>query len=661
MNRIIVRLARPFAVLAMATFAVPSALAQDAPPLEAYGDLPGIEDMAISRSGDYFAVFTTLRDLRQVLVLDSEQQFVHRFAVGEMKFRGFSFIGDDALLISRSQTVDAGFGFAADRYELTQALVVPLDPARDAAVVFGERPNLMNSVFGNYGIRPSGDGYRGYFGAIENRRNGTAGWSFGHGRPFLYSYDFATGEQRRIAQAPPEGARRDWLVDGEGNVAATFNISNRSGNWDIRNAANRTIAEGVEREGDVGLVGLGPDGTSLIYSEQDQDEGKHHWYSVPLAGGEPQPFLDDISVDRLYWDRDTGQLTGYYSEDEAEDADAKAADGLVMFDPDLQTRARMVLAAFPDRNPRLMDWTPDFSVVLVRTDGNGDPGTWYWVNLAARRADPIGYDRPSIQPEQVGPISTMAYTAQDGLEMEAIVTLPPGREAENLPVIVFPHGGPHAHDEQGFDWWAQAFASRGYAVIQPNFRGSTGYGADFEQAGYGEWGRKMQTDVSDALAALAQQGVVDPARACIVGASYGGYAALAGVTLQQGLYRCAVSVAGIGDIGMMYRTENRESGRNRLFSRSLREELGDSSGWDAISPRKFAAQADAPVLLIHGRDDTVVNFEQSAKMADALKDEGKPYRLVELEGEDHWLSLAATRQQMLSETMAFVQEHNPAD
>ena len=164
-----------------------------------------------------------------------------------------------------------------------------------------------------------------------------------------------------------------------------------------------------------------------------------------------------------------------------------------------------------------------------------------------------------------------------------------------------------------------------------------------------------------AFAALAAQGVADPARACIVGASYGGYAALAGVTLQQGLYRCAVSVAGIGDIGLMYRTENRESGRNRLFSRSLREELGDSSGWDAISPRKFAAQADAPILLIHGRDDTVVNFEQSAKMADALKDEGKPYKLVELEGEDHWLSLAATRQQMLSETMAFVQEHNPAD
>lgn len=653
MTTMIVRLVRPLAVLAMAAFAMPSALAQDAPPLEAYGELPGVEDMAISHSGEYLAAFTTLRGVRQVLMLDSEQNLIRRFSAGDLKFRGFSFIGDDALLLRRSATVDAGMYFAADRYELSQAIVLPVDSAREATVVFSDTNSLMNSVFGNYGTRKVDGSWRGYFGAIEYERSSTRGWSFRHGRPYLYAYDYATGRQERVASAAPEGYRRKWLVDSEGEVAATFDIFTDSGRWKLRNASSLTLAEGLEPEGDVGLVGLGPDGTTVIYSEQDQDEEREHWYSVPLAGGEAQPFLDDLSVDRLYWDRDTGWLTGYYSDDEA--------DELVMFDPTMQQRARMVLAAFPDGNPRLMDWTPDFSVVLVHTQGNADSGTWYWVDLAARRADPIGADRPTIAPEQVGPISTMSYTAQDGLEMDAIVTLPPGREAKDLPVIALPHGGPHAHDEEGFDWWAQAFASRGYAVIQPNFRGSTGHGQSFERAGYGEWGRKMQTDISDALAALAEQGVVDPARACIVGASYGGYAALAGVTLQQGLYRCAVSVAGIGDIGLMYRTETRESGRNRMLTRSLREELGDSSEWDAISPRKFAARADAPILLIHGLDDTIVDFEQSAKMADALKDEGKPYRLVELEGEDHWLSLAATRKQMLSETMAFVQEHNPAD
>jgi dipeptidyl aminopeptidase/acylaminoacyl peptidase len=171
----------------------------------------------------------------------------------------------------------------------------------------------------------------------------------------------------------------------------------------------------------------------------------------------------------------------------------------------------------------------------------------------------------------------------------------------------------------------------------------------------------MQSDISDGLAELAGRGVVDPQRACIVGASYGGYAALAGVTLQQGLYRCAVAVAGVSDVALMYSTGYREGGKVGLLRRSLLEELGPREGFDAVSPRRFARQADAPILLIHGRDDTVVPFEQSAKMADALKDAGKPQRLVELREEDHWLSRAATRQQMLEEAVAFVEQHNPAD
>jgi dipeptidyl aminopeptidase/acylaminoacyl peptidase len=261
----------------------------------------------------------------------------------------------------------------------------------------------------------------------------------------------------------------------------------------------------------------------------------------------------------------------------------------------------------------------------------------------------------------VGPVSRIDYTAADGLAMDGILTLPPAREARDLPLIVLPHGGPQGADEPGFDWWAQAFAARGYAVFQPNFRGSTNRDEDFIRAGFGQWGRLMQTDISDGVAHLAAQGTIDPARACIVGASYGGYAALAGVTVQQGLYRCAVAVAGVSDIGAMYSTETYQSGRQRTVRVSLLEELGPRESWADVSPRRLAARADAPILLIHGRDDTVVLFEQSAAMADALEDAGKPHQLVELEGEDHWLSNAATRQQMLQATTDFVAQHNPAD
>ena len=232
----------------------------------------------------------------------------------------------------------------------------------------------------------------------------------------------------------------------------------------------------------------------------------------------------------------------------------------------------------------------------------------------------------------------IAYAAGDGLDIHGFLTTPPGvKDPKNLPLVVLPHGGPAYNDGMGFDWWSQAIASRGYAVLQPNFRGSTGYGDAFMKAGYGEWGRKMQTDLSDGVRHLAIQGLIDPKRVCIVGASYGGYAALAGPTLDRGVYRCAVSVASVSDLRLMVQREatiysrrenlnvgywNRFMGADRFGDRSL----------DDRSPAKLEAQVDAPILLIHGRDDSVVQIEQSRIMADALKKAGKPYEFIELNG-----------------------------
>jgi dipeptidyl aminopeptidase/acylaminoacyl peptidase len=332
-----------------------------------------------------------------------------------------------------------------------------------------------------------------------------------------------------------------------------------------------------------------------------------------------------------------------------------------MFDPAQQQIVRKVYRAFPKLHLQIVEFTPDFKFFLVHTSGTDDSGSWYVVDIARLRADLVGSDYPLVPPEQVGPVSTITYHAGDGMEMDGILTLPPGKPAKNLPVVMMPHGGPTAHDEAEFDWWAQAFASRGYAVFQPNFRGSTDRDAAFRRAGNGQWGRKMQTDISDGLAELAKQGIVDPKRACIVGASYGGYAALAGVTLQHGVYRCAVAVAPVSDLTDMYWTDFYESGDDKMLRHNWDELLGDHSGFAAVSPRKRAAQADAPILLIHGKDDTVVPFRQSEAMADALKDAHKPFQFVVMQQEDHWLSHAATRKQMLEAAVSFVEKNDPAN
>jgi dipeptidyl aminopeptidase/acylaminoacyl peptidase len=204
-------------------------------------------------------------------------------------------------------------------------------------------------------------------------------------------------------------------------------------------------------------------------------------------------------------------------------------------------------------------------------------------------------------------------------------------------------------------------AARGYAVLQVNFRGSDGFGPAHLAAGYGQWGRKMQTDLSDGVRWLAGQGTIDAKRVCIVGASYGGYAALAGPTLDPGVYRCAVSVAGVADLRRMvnWSGDNRGQAAYRYWTRFMGADNAGDPRLAEISPAAQAARADAPILLVHGRDDTVVPLEQSQVMADALKRAGKPHELLVMRGEDHWLSRGATRQEMLQATMAFVEKHNP--
>ncbi|WP_247712482.1 alpha/beta hydrolase family protein [Qipengyuania xiapuensis] len=637
------------AVLLISMGTAAHAQVDEPPPLSAYGALPGVEMAAISPSGANIAVLTTIGETRLVLFLGPDMRPIRKMEVGDSKVRSLDWIGDDRVLLQTSKTEDL-WGFTVDKAELFSAHIVPVTYDGEVTTVFKRTRRLVDAVFGSHGIRFVDGRWQAYFGALELRRDRRDGYTFNHSRPYLYRFTVDTQDATRIATATGEDHYRDWLVGSNGGVAAVFDLARSDGDWKISNSQGVAIAEGTHAAGRVGLVGLGYEGASVIYYLRDED-GVSHWYEVPLAGGASTPFLPDADVDRLYFDTPTGRLTGYLD----------AEDGPVFADPTHQMAVSRIRKAFAKYDMRMVDWTPNFEKVLVRTSGNGDSGSWYVVDLGTMRADGFAYERMRILPDMVGPISTFSYTAADGLDLDGILTLPPGREAKNLPLVMLPHGGPHAHDREQFDWWAQAFASRGYAVFQPNFRGSTNREQAFKLAGYGEWGRKMQTDLSDGLAALAEKGIVDPDRACIVGASYGGYAALAGVTLQQGLYQCAVAVAPVSDIGDMYNEDYRASGRQRITKAALLEQLGPKDRWDAVSPRRHADQADAPIMLIHGEDDTVVPYDHSYKMADKLKDAGKPYELVTLEGEDHWLSLSSTRQQMLEAAVGFVEKHNPAD
>jgi len=198
-------------------------------------------------------------------------------------------------------------------------------------------------------------------------------------------------------------------------------------------------------------------------------------------------------------------------------------------------------------------------------------------------------------------------------------------------------------------------------VLQPNYRGSSGYGKDYTAKGYGEFGRKMQTDLSDGVAHLAKEGMIDPKRVAIAGGSYGGYAALAGVSLQKGIYNCAVSISGLSNLKTFldYRRERVGFDGDSYSMLYWKRFMGDDSRLAEISPINHVADITAPVMLIHGKDDVVVPFDQSQQIYDALKRAGKDVELVATDHEDHWLSREPSRVQTLEAMMGFLLKHNP--
>jgi dipeptidyl aminopeptidase/acylaminoacyl peptidase len=635
------------------TFLVCLAANAQSPPLEVYGKMPAVERVALSSSGNHIALLGQLKSTRGIAIIGSDNKLQRTFITGDMKVDSIAWVGDELLLMEHRNTAPLGLGFTADKAELTSMTVLSMGDGSHWEVFQKERL-ITGGIRGFYGVVERTGHWYGYFGGITLDQPSIAGEApdtLNHIQPVLYEVDLLSAKTRAIAKrSEDQSVRRDWIIGPDGAVAATFDLNERRGEWTLRNAARAVIATGRNPKGDVGLVGLGRSTDKIFYRQQDETTDLIHFYEIPQGGGTPVELLPDIAIRELLRDSGSRELLGYVTDEDYPQTR--------FFDERMNAVIRAVNKAFPDRHVQLEDSSGDFRRHIVKTDGPGDPGTWWFVDTTAGTAIPLGIYY-QVPPSQVGPVSVVKYHAVDGMELAGILTLPPGKAATDLPVIMLPHGGPADRNYPRFDWWAQAFAVQGYAVFQPNFRGSTGYGAAFEQAGRGEWGRKMQTDISDGLAELARQGIVDPKRACIMGGSYGGYAALAGVTLQQGLYRCAVSVAGIGDIGDLYNTDLKESGHSGVMFNALNGVLGKYQNFDNISPIKFAIHADAPVLLIHGKDDTVVNYSQSRDMEQALRSAGKVVELVTLNGEDHWLSRSATRLEMLQRASEFIRKYNP--
>jgi dipeptidyl aminopeptidase/acylaminoacyl peptidase len=618
--------------------------AGNAVPLTVYGGLPSVEDVALSPDGSKVAYVRTEADQRIVVVATvADRKMIRWVKVGSEKLRDLTWADDDNLMLTTSIT-DSRYGFRDERsmlrvYSISANEVRTL-PGKLLEMDTGD--HVLNLIFGRVMVRHI-DGHTVLFMKGVHLSNGVA----------LFRCDLDTHKTTIFRSDDDNDA--SWLVDAQGQLAAEEDYDRETQRWSIRIYHGGYSHEAVA--GHAGLdvpeiLGFGPTADTLLV--ESVENGDRSWKLLSMNDGKFAALSDDKVFDYSMHDPVTDLMVGGESLVDTPE--------FVFFDPAMEGRWKAVLNAFDGDSVRYVSASSDHSKVLVRIEGPKHGYRYELIDLEKAAAVPIGKVYAGI--DNPLEVRRVTYAAADGLKIPAYLTLPRDRTPKNLPLIVLPHGGPEARDTAEFDWWSQALAEQGYAVLQPNYRGST-VTESFLEAGYGQWGRKMQTDLSDGVRYLAKEGIADPARVCIVGGSYGGYAALAGVTIDPGVYRCAVSVAGISDLARMLNWEGRGGADNRGASRYWGRYWGVSGALDpaldAISPIKHLDAVKVPVLFIHGRDDTVVPYEQSQIMFDALKKNQKDVEFVTLNQEDHWLSRGETRLQMLEATNAFLRAHNPPD
>lgn len=665
--------AQSFVVIVLSLLSL-SQLALAQPAIDVYGSIPAVRSVALSDNGNKIATLREDSRGEYVLIRDFETAEQTGFQISGFKPISVDFVGDRYVILRASATeslfniqgrFEYSFSFIydieQDSIEQLLASVNGVVPGTDSGRVIGileetgellipaqtfpQLNSSMNAVSAGIGgvgstvfrVKPDTGRVRVFEGDRQSGRLGSGGGP---------KYEYAV----------------DWVVADDGTIVAREDYNQRSNAYRIYTRASGRWQQLYEHDpNDARFVGGIPfsvqgmnlDQDAVILTGMNAELDERVLYSLPLGGGAPTVIVEreGRDIERVLGDDNRRIFAVEFAGLEKD---------YEFFDEQIDAAFETLKSKMDGFNLEILDWSRDLSRFVLKVSGSGETGSYYLFKVETGSLSMIakGYE---VAPEWIGQTQTLEYLASDGLKIPAIVTWPAGTAEENIPLIVLPHGGPHSLDTLKFDWMAQYFASRGYLVFQPNFRGSDGFGADFEARGYGQWGQKMQTDIHDGVRGLISLGWVDPERVCIVGSSYGGYAALMGGMTEPDLFKCVAAIAPVTDLPDMLAYVRRTSGLGgynyEYWKNSIGDPETDATKLSANSPARHAGAFEAPVLLIHGRDDTVVPLTQSRKMRAALTNAGKTVELKEMPGADHWLSTTEMRLPTLEAVADFVDIH----
>ncbi|MBT0587665.1 alpha/beta hydrolase family protein [Alteromonas oceanisediminis] len=619
--------------------------------VNAFAQMPQVESMQISPDGQRLA-YKQFNKGNYAIVIQglagSEKPVV--FAVNEGDIRGLRWVSDERMMFSLSipyfneakqmwvtlfrtallnaQTGEAYWPFTGERYRYnvqSAQLVHTLPKQPDAILV------------SNY--------YRA--GARQPQSIG------------LFKINLSDGSQTLIKSffsAESEGYR--WIVDDEGELLGYQQFDDNSEQWQTqwRDIETDDYSQAtIDDKRDLAMPQIISVKGETAYILSRSASSTLGLYSVPLNDlqGKPTPLVtfDTFDTyDAYRQDLHTGKLVGV-------SAIRDHLEHFFVFDEPLQKVYADLVATFPDSQIEITSYSRDRNRYTLRVSGGGFAPQYFFYDQKAGELSLLGKSYPRVSGEMLGRTQAFNFEASDGKTIYGYLTLPQST-AEKSELLVLPHGGPHRRDDAAFDWLRDFFVANGYAVYQPNFRGSEGYGSDYEEAGIGEWGQRMQQDVYEGTRAVMESGKVASKKPCILGHSYGGYVAMMAAVEAQSLYRCALSSAGVSNLKHLIQIEEIKGADPKILAQHYIKGDDVTAKLNRVSPELLGGKHTLPLMLLHGERDTVVRVQHSKNMYAQLANQGNNDALLLIApSADHWFTQSSTRQTLLEESLAFLQQH----
>jgi len=605
---------------------------------------PEFSQVQLSPEGDFLAVVAPVQGRRNLVVFDLETvkpTVVTNLGPDQTDIAGYPWVSNERLIFFVDADGNEAFSmFAVDRDGSDGR---ELFTGSSGVQFIPSQMSLLNILEAdpNYVLAQSNEKRKAY--------------------PDVYRLNIRTGRKTKVIMNP--GYVRGWLADHEGVVRVGFSDTGEPEKLLTRimyradeDADWVALAEFGWGEESWAPVGFTADNKKLyVLSNIGRDTQALYLYDPETREfGEMIFGHDEVDVGGPILARKSKALIAVaYTTDKPQWHFVDQGWGRIMAG---------VNQAVPDRINAPVSMGGDDDKVVIASYSDRAPSSYFILDRTGKKLEFFSDSRPWVDPEKMAEVRPVTYEARDGETIHGYLTIPPGREVKDLPLIIHPHGGPYGvRDDWGFNPETQFLANRGYAVLQMNYRGSGGYGKRFIDIAYGKWGLEMQNDVTDALAWAVKEGIADPERVCIYGASYGGYATMAGITMTPELYRCAVNYVGVVDLEMLYEWDSQVDALEAWFKAAVGDPSKDGERMRRTSPINLVENITAPLFVVHGRRDPRVEIRQAEELIDALEEHDKVFEVMIKDDEGHGFAKESNRLELYTAMDAFFKKYLAAE